>query len=432
VSGRTVIDITYLAHWPGRLTGIPRVVSEFTSRSVDRPDTVFVVWDARFRRFEAVDPAATVAQHGRGVQHLTRTSRGLAIAKRLKWGGTGMLSRRLGALSEALGGRRGAFRARELATRAAELRAAEHVVVEPGAGDTVLSFMGEWHDQAYIDALRSAHGRGALIVQVVYDLLPIVTPHTSGHSTVTQLSYLRQIMPVTALALAISRNTRDDLEAWCRREGIAVPRIEVFRLGDDFTAGSTDADDRGTVPAGIGDRPYMLCVGTVEARKNHTLLYYAYRRGIATGRALPELVVVGRPGFRAGDVYEILREDPALVGRVHVLSDIDDAGLAWLYRHARFTVYPSVYEGWGLPIAESLAYGRPVLASGTSSMPEIAGELIDYFDPFSAEQLLDLVEAMMDDQRLAEAEARLARYRPTPWSETVDAIDELIRSATSA
>ena len=294
--------------------------------------------------------------------------------------------------------------------------------MEAAEGDVFVTFMGQWHDQSYIDAVLAADARGAAIVQFSYDMLPIVAPHLSGHSTGPMTSYLRQVLPVTDLVLSISRNSRDDLVRWAADEGIDHGHVEVFRLGDDFGT-VRESPERVGVPEGLVAGEFVLCVGTVEARKNHALLYYVYREAVARGAALPPLVIVGREGWHAGDVFWMLQDDPALDGLVHVLSDAGDETLAWLYANCRFTVYPSMYEGWGLPIAESLAWGKPVVASNSSSMPEIAGDLIDYFDPFSQAECAAAIRRLMGTSELQEALGRVQRYRPTAWSDVVDVLN---------
>ncbi|MDJ0336526.1 glycosyltransferase family 1 protein [Salinibacterium sp. G-O1] len=428
MTNRTIVDITRLATWPGRVTGIPRVISEYIRRAGDDENAVFVVWDHPMQRFEEVDAARTAVLHGQGVQYILQSGSGARRARAFRFAGIGRISgflRRRGVRTKST-------QLMNRARRLERLRYSERVVVEAGAGDTFVSFMGEWDDQGYIDAILAADARGSAVVQVSYDLLPIVTPQVSGHSTKPMISYLTQVLPVADLVLAISEHTKSDLIEWADRMQVRHGRVEVFRLGDDFGVDRSDSPNRGNVPARVGDGGFVLCVGTVEARKNHTLLYFVYRLAASRGLDLPPLVIVGREGWRGSDILHILREDPVLAGKVFVLEGTDDTGLAWLYRNCRLTIYPSIYEGWGLPIAESLAWGKPTLASKTSSMTEIAGDLIDYFDPFSAEECLAAIYKLTDDAALAEAAERASRYEPTLWSETVTQLTDLIGSVRAS
>ena len=102
-----------------------------------------------------------------------------------------------------------------------------------------------------------------------------------------------------------------------------------------------------------------------------------------------------------------------------VRDGVPDAELAAFYAHADFTVYPSRYEGWGLPVAESLANGKMCIASDASSIPEIAGDLIDYFSPYDAQACLDRIVEYLVPKTLAEKEAQIRQqYKSTSWDDT--------------
>jgi hypothetical protein len=148
------------------------------------------------------------------------------------------------------------------------------------------------------------------------------------------------------------------------------------------------------------------------------------------GRALPLLVLAGRPSWVKGDhefIMRLLTRDPGLRDSVRVLTCLDDANLAWLYRHCRFTVYPSLCEGWGLPVAESLRQGKVCLASSLSSIPEIGGDLVDYASPFDPGGFLALVLRYLDPRHLAQREAEIReRYRPHDWDAAFAAFDGML------
>jgi glycosyltransferase involved in cell wall biosynthesis len=126
-----------------------------------------------------------------------------------------------------------------------------------------------------------------------------------------------------------------------------------------------------------------------------------------------------------------------LNGKIILLRGLTDAELQRAYDSCLFTVFPSLCEGWGLPIAESLAHGKFCVASSRSSIPEVAGSLIDYFDPTNEKDALAKIERpLIDPAYLAEREARLRlEYRPRTWADcahaliaTVDQRAELVAS----
>jgi hypothetical protein len=132
---------------------------------------------------------------------------------------------------------------------------------------------------------------------------------------------------------------------------------------------------------------------------------------------VPTLVMAGAPGWRADQTLRDLRSDSTLSRHVRHLPRATDRQLRWLYRRCLFTVYPSHYEGWGLPVAEGLALGKYCVSSNAASLPEVGGSLVDYHDPLDGVTALALVEkALLEPGWLASREDRVRReYRATAW-----------------
>jgi glycosyltransferase involved in cell wall biosynthesis len=175
-------------------------------------------------------------------------------------------------------------------------------------------------------------------------------------------------------------------------------------------------------------------VGTIEARKNQALLYQVWSRLLETyGASVPKLVIVGHPGLLSSDFVTLVK-DSAMRNHVVILKDTTDSELVWLYEHCLFTVYPSIYEGWGLPVAESLARGKYCITSESSSMPEIAGDLVDYHSPWDSGECYNLIAQAIGDARfLKEREAAIrARYKTTAWKETAESIVRFVSRIGSA
>ena len=145
-------------------------------------------------------------------------------------------------------------------------------------------------------------------------------------------------------------------------------------------------------------------MSTIQARKNFDLLYRLWQKFAIEGTSgLPHLVIVGREGFGAADLLQQMRNDPSIARSVTILNTVSDAELAWLYANCAFTLYPSWYEGWGLPLSECLAYGKTFIASDRSSLPEAGQGLGIHLDPY------DLVAWGREVVRLtADVEARRA------------------------
>jgi alpha-1,3-rhamnosyl/mannosyltransferase len=158
-------------------------------------------------------------------------------------------------------------------------------------------------------------------------------------------------------------------------------------------------------------------VGTLEPRKNLPRLVKAFASLPAEVREDRLLVLVGALGWDTSETVGALRRHSELVRPV---GHVPDEELRALYRGAELFAYPSLYEGFGLPVLEAMASGTPVLTSRSSSLPEVGGDAAIYVDPFDIESIgLGLREALGRPARLAELAARgLERARSFSWEHT--------------
>jgi glycosyltransferase involved in cell wall biosynthesis len=134
----------------------------------------------------------------------------------------------------------------------------------------------------------------------------------------------------------------------------------------------------------FGRRRFALTVGTFEIRKNHRLLIDLWHELVADPGFDLDLVIVGMPGWRVDDVIARLEASPLFGTRIFWLRRLPDAALSWLYDNCHVMLFPSFYEGWGLPVVEALQHGRPVIASNRGATPEAglgAALLLDPEDP---------------------------------------------------
>ncbi len=199
-----------------------------------------------------------------------------------------------------------------------------------------------------------------------------------------------------------SRATADDL---ARLLGVAGPRVRLIYPGVDPRFRPMPPAASEPVRAALGlPAQFLLFVGTLEPRKNLSRLIEGFARA-----GLPpelQLLIVGRPGWLYEEAYATV-ERLGLGSRVRFLNFVDDAHLPALYNLARAFVYPSLYEGFGLPVLEALACGAPVVTAAVSSLPEVAGEAAVLVDPLS-------VDAIADGLRLALTEATRLRAAGPP------------------
>ena len=186
-------------------------------------------------------------------------------------------------------------------------------------------------------------------------------------------------------------------------------------------------------PEEVPDR-FVLFVATIEGRKNHDLLLRIWHRMVAEGDDPPHLVCVGRVGWRSSTFISALVETDYLDGRIHLLRDISDTDLQSLYQNCLFTVCPTFYEGWGLPIGESLAMGKVCISSDRASVPEVAGEFGTYIDIDDFEGSLAAVrDIIADAPKRKRLEAKIRRgYKPVTWRSVADKVVEACREAAKA
>jgi glycosyltransferase involved in cell wall biosynthesis len=144
--------------------------------------------------------------------------------------------------------------------------------------------------------------------------------------------------------------------------------------------------------------PYFLYVGTIEPRKNLARALRAFAR-IAPSLPEHQFVIVGQSGWKYGEVLNEARR-PDLAGKVVITGYVPEEELPLLYNHAIALVYPSLYEGFGLPLVEAMACGTPVLTSAGSSLSEVAGDAALLVDPLREDELAAAMSALATDERL--------------------------------
>jgi glycosyltransferase involved in cell wall biosynthesis len=248
---------------------------------------------------------------------------------------------------------------------------------------------------------------------------------------------VKQVVAQADVIFTVSSHSRGDIIDAAARHGLRRPAIVVLPLGTGFQTWGPRAESESPKASERLPSRFVLYVSTIEQRKNHRLLVQVWQRLVARhgAAAMPDLVFVGRPGYVIIDFLNFRSELMAsgcVGGKVHILSDLSDTELAEAYRRCLFTVYPSSYEGWGLPVAESLAHGKFCVSSDRTSLPEVGGSFVDYFDPDDIEDVVLKIERpLFDPAYLAAREARLrAEYRPASWADCAHALIAALDRAT--
>ncbi|NKF23355.1 glycosyltransferase family 4 protein [Solimonas marina] len=280
--------------------------------------------------------------------------------------------------------------------------------------------------------LRAA-ARGDLaasLTAIVHDLIPLYAPQFFDAEHVARFERDFSWMQRTcARLICVSAATAERLRAHLRDRHppieMAVQRLASFPLA---------TVERGMTPGAAPiDRPYALYCATIEVRKNHIILLRAWQRLLPElGDALPVLVLCGRWGWKYDEVRDFLAEHPQLSDKVQLRSARGDAELAQLYRHARFGVFPSHAEGWGLGAAECLDFGLPVLISDAPALAEATQQLMPIIDADDLDGWCRAIaRAAQDDAWLAALRQRIRdEYRPIVPNVFVDGVlDGMARAA---
>jgi glycosyltransferase involved in cell wall biosynthesis len=269
---------------------------------------------------------------------------------------------------------------------------------------------------------------GCRIAVVCYDIIPITHPAFFPPADVATFQrYWAGMFGVADTVIVNACAIRDDIQRYCHATGISIPSIRVVPLGCQPHVSAPPVP--ASLPAGLRADRFALFVSTIEPRKNHALLLDVWERLLARG--IPQktqfrLVLVGRAGWMTDDV---MRRIPALGHSVVHLTGVGDATLHALYAAAAFCLYPSLYEGYGLPVVEAFAFGKPVVASNGGALREVAGSVCETWDPTDAPAWEAAIEALIVDpaRRKEAADQVKHRFRPVSWLESATAMLRAIR-----
>jgi glycosyltransferase involved in cell wall biosynthesis len=281
----------------------------------------------------------------------------------------------------------------------------------PEAGDVLLSVSNPW-DYVAAPVFQALRARGVCVVLAVHDLMVWETPQwTAGRDPRDYASNMLSVIAEADQLVAVSRHTADVVAQAFAALGREVPPLRVARPSGLSPA----ANVFGCPPPGFDAvRPFVVYCSTIEVRKNHILLLHLWERlrlSLPPER-LPVLVFAGRWGWGVETVRLAIERNWRLAPHVHVAAELGDAHLQWLYSHARFTVFPSFNEGFGLPVAESLAAGTPVVVSNHPALIEASMGQMPAIDPGDLPAWLrEITSLCLDDARLAQLRAKAQASR---------------------
>ena len=269
-------------------------------------------------------------------------------------------------------------------------------------------------------------------VATVFDVSPVRLPEHHTPENIALFSRkMRHVCAHASQVIAISEHARGEL---LESYPALADRVVVVPLAAQ--PGFGPVADPATLAGirrryGIPTAGYLLYVGTLEPRKNLVRLIDAYAHvRAAGGDSVPPLVLAGPRGWREGPIFDAV-ERWGVGRRVIFPGYVAGADLPALYSGAALFVYPSLYEGFGLPVLESMACGAPVVTSSVSALPEVAGDAALLVDPTDTGALAAAIQRLLDDQGLRDrlrtlGLLRAARYT---WRRTADETLAVYRTA---
>jgi glycosyltransferase involved in cell wall biosynthesis len=270
---------------------------------------------------------------------------------------------------------------------------------------------------AYVTWTRVADVRP---VYMIHDLIPITHPEycRAGEAERHALR-MANILTSAVGIIANSEATLNSVRAFADEAAMPTPSMIVAPLGTRI-----EAVERASEPP-VGKADFVV-LGTIEARKNHLLLLQIWARLVrAHGAAAPRLLVIGQRGWECEQVFDLLDRSEILRGAVVEIGSCSDQALKEHLQTARALLFPSLAEGYGLPLIEALAAGTPVIASDLKVFHEIGQEVPDFIDPLDGPRWNDVIlDYMRADSPMRAAQmSRLAHYRPPSWDDHFAGID---------
>jgi len=256
-----------------------------------------------------------------------------------------------------------------------------------------------------------------IYIITVHDLTPIIFPkeHKSGKSLIYKLLFPRTLKTADKI-IAVSYSTKQDLLKYFK---VADKQIKVIHEAADEKFQPLDKETIQKFKTKYNlNSPFILYVGTLEPRKNIPTLIKAFYN-LRKYNLPHKLVITGKKGWKYNSIFEII-EKFDIQGDVIFTGYMPDEDLPALYNAADLFVYPSLYEGFGLPPLEAMSSGCPVITSNTSSLPEVVGDAGIMIDPYDVDTLTSSIYKVLTNDGLKAdmVEKGLERAKMFSWEKT--------------
>jgi glycosyltransferase involved in cell wall biosynthesis len=273
-------------------------------------------------------------------------------------------------------------------------------------------------------------------VTTIHDLTPMVMPHFSRRVTFLLKFLLSRSAKMSAAIITVSEHSKRDIVRIC---GVPSSKVHVVYEGYDgalFNDAQPDTATHQALLTRLGiTKPYILHHGAIQPRKNLVRLIAAYRQMLSQNSKLDfDLVLAGPLAWQFEETVAAAQENADSRGKVILAGALTDQDLSLLLRGAALEVIPSLYEGFCLPMVEAMACGIPAIAANNSCLPEISGNVLLYFDPYSVEELSTCMQEVLQSQDLRGELSSRGKERAQKFSwdlcaeETLGVLEQVVRA----
>lgn len=260
----------------------------------------------------------------------------------------------------------------------------------------------------------------------IYDMLPFVMPESFIYwHAVYQRIYFRYGVKKANRIITISNNSKEDI---CRILGVDEKKVHVIPLAPELSQYKFMKEK--SIKKWETADPYILYAGAIHPRKNITKLIRVFGRLIKTKKIPHSLVIAGSFRWKSREVKEAAEKAPYR-NKVLFTGRVSDEELSELYRNCAVFVYPSLYEGFGLPVLEAMAFGVPVVTSNVSSLPEVTGDAALLVDPGNDDEIYEAIWKILDKPDLAAELGKKALKRAAlfSWERTAREVFKVLKTA---
>ena len=274
-----------------------------------------------------------------------------------------------------------------------------------------------WNTQIKrIDLYKKLKQFNYKIVNFIYDLTPILLPNFAKKNTKNNFpSYLSAVLKYSDLVFCDSNSAKDDFNSFKEKsqKNLRCISTKVVYLGSDFLINKALTNSNHNY---ILNKKYILFVGTIEPRKHQSLVLEAFEDMYEQYPDL-NLVFIGKVGWKTEKFIEYINTHSLKDKNVYHLTNVDDYALSLFYKNAFLVTYLSEYEGYGLPIAESLKYGNITITSKNSSMYEVGKKYADYVLKNTKKELVEIILLYLENKEMYDNKKKFIKqqYIPPTW-----------------